>query len=159
MMIRGNPMLLAFLSLSVALVLAILPMPEVLLPFRPLWLFLVLAFWTLEAPERIGLGVAFVFGVLMDLVVGTVLGEYALRLVIFTFLLGRFRARFNFYPGWQQTLVIAALLVNDRIVAAVVHVATHGATAPWRYWGTVVVTAVLWVPVFALLDAIRLRKR
>ena len=58
-----------------------------------------------------------------------------------------------------QVLPVNFVLVNDRIVAAVVHVATHGATAPWRYWGTVVVTAVLWVPVFALLDAIRLRKR
>ena len=158
-MIRGNTFLLIFVSLSVALVLAILPMPAVLLPFRPLWLFLVIAFWTLEEPERVGLGVAFVFGILMDLVVGTVLGEYALRLVVFTFLLGRFRARFNFYPGWQQTLVIAALMINDRIVAAAVHAATHGLTAPWRYWGTVVVTAVLWMPTFALLDAIRLRKR
>lgn len=158
-MIRGNQGLMIFLTLSIALVLAILPMPEVLLAFRPLWLFLVIAFWTLEAPEHVGLGVAFVFGVLMDLVVGSVLGEHALRLVVFTFLLGRFRARFNFYPGWQQTLVLAALLVNDRIVAAAVHFATHGAAAPWRYWGTVAVTAILWVPVFALLDAIRLRKR
>ncbi|QIK81045.1 rod shape-determining protein MreD [Lysobacter sp. HDW10] len=158
-MIRGNRFLLIFVSLSVALVLAILPMPAVLLPYRPLWLFLVIAFWTIEEPERVGLGVAFVFGVLMDLVVGTVLGEYALRLVVFTFLLGRFRARFNFYPGWQQTLVLAALLINDRIVAAAVHVATHGLAAPWHYWGSVIVTAVLWVPTFALLDAIRLRKR
>lgn len=158
-MIRGHPFLLIFLSLSIGLGLAIVPLPAVLLPFRPLWLFLVIAFWTLEAPERVGLGVAFVFGLLMDLLVGTVLGEYALRLVVFTFLLGRFRARFNFYPGWQQALVIAALLVNDRIVAAVVHIATHGVAVPWRYWGTVVVTAVLWVPVFALLDAVRLRKR
>lgn len=158
-MIRDKPFLMIFLSLSVALVLAILPLPAILLPYRPLWLFLGVAFWTLESPERVGLGVAFVFGVLMDLVVGTVLGEYALRLVVFTFLLGRFRARFNFYPGWQQTLVIAALLVNDRIVAAAVHMATHGIAVPWRYWGSVAMTAILWIPVFALLDAVRIRKR
>ncbi|HEY0310554.1 MAG TPA: rod shape-determining protein MreD, partial [Luteimonas sp.] len=54
-------------SLVAALVLGLLPLPGWLQPFRPYWLALVLAYWLIEAPERVGLGVAFLMGLVDDL--------------------------------------------------------------------------------------------
>lgn len=83
-------------SIFIALVLGLLPLPMVVQPLRPYWLALVLAYWVIEEPDRVGLGLAFVAGVLADLLYGGLLGEQALRLVIMTFILQRFRARMRF---------------------------------------------------------------
>src|SRR5690606_176335 len=89
---HGNPWLLP-VSVLVALLLGLLPLPDVLQPVRPYWLALVLVYWWIEEPDRAGLGLAFVCGVCADLVFGSVLGEQALRLVIMAFIVGRFRAQ------------------------------------------------------------------
>ena len=80
-------------SIVIALLLGLLPLPGVLQPLRPYWLALIVAYWVLEAPERVGLGFAFAVGVLADLLYGGLLGEQALRLVIMAFILQRFRLR------------------------------------------------------------------
>ena len=52
--LRDNPWVLPA-SLVVALLLGLLPLPALLQPLRPYWLALVLAYWVIEAPERVGL--------------------------------------------------------------------------------------------------------
>ncbi|HET6435584.1 MAG TPA: rod shape-determining protein MreD, partial [Xanthomonadaceae bacterium] len=104
------------LSVLAALMLGLLPLTPLLQPLRPYWLALVVAYWVLEDPERLGLGFAFAMGVLADLAFGSLLGEQALRLTIMAFILQRFRARMRFFPLWQQALAIGGLLLNDRVV-------------------------------------------
>jgi rod shape-determining protein MreD len=147
-----------FLPLSVlaALLLTLLPMPPSLQPLRPYWLALVLAYWVMEDPDRVGLGLAFVIGVAADLVVGTLLGEQALRLVVITFILQRFRARLRFFPMSQQALAIGALLLNDRIVALAVRLTLGEPTLASLAWFSPLIGMLLWVPVFMLLDGLRM---
>ena len=146
-------------SLLLALLLGLLPLPGVLQPLRPYWLALVVAYWVLEAPERVGLGFAFGVGVLADLLYGGLLGEQALRLVIMAFILQRFRARLRFFPLTQQALAIGALLLNDRIVDAAIHLALGQPRLPWNYWWAPLLGVALWPPLFLLLDALRLGRR
>lgn len=147
------------LSVFAALLLGLLPLTPMLQPLRPYWLALVVAFWVLEEPERVGLGYAFLVGVIADLVYGTLLGEQALRLVIMSFILQRFRARLRFFPLWQQALAIGALLLNDRVVAAAVHTALGAPQLPWAFWWAPLLGLALWAPVFLLLDTLRLGRR
>ena len=146
-------------SLVVALLLGLLPLPDVLQPLRPYWLALVLAYWLLEEHEQVGLGVAFTLGVVADLVFGGLLGEQAMRLVVMAFILDRFRARMRFFPLSQQALAIGALLLNDRIVDAAIHLALGQPTLPWNYWWAPLLGVLLWPPLFLLLDALRLGRR
>ena len=143
-------------SLLVALLLSLLPMPEVLQPLRPYWLGLVLAYWVMEDPDRVGLGFAFLMGLAADLVVGSLLGEQALRLVVMTFILQRFRARLRFFPLSQQSLAIGGLLLNDRIVTAALHLALGVPGPSSMSWFAPLIGMVLWVPVFAIVDSLRL---
>lgn len=147
------------ISIVIALLLGLLPLPGVLQPLRPYWLALVLAYWVLEAPERAGLGFAFIVGLVADLMYGGVLGEQALRLVIMTFILQRFRARLRFFPMSQQALAIGGLLLNDRIVASAIHLALGEPVLPWNYWWAPLLGMLLWPPLFVLLDAMRQGKR
>ena len=144
------------LSLLVALLLMLLPMPQALLPLRPYWLALAIAYWVMEDPDHAGMGFAFLIGLIADLVVGSLLGEHALRLVVMTFILQRFRARLRFFPIWQQSLAIGGLLLNDRIVTAALHLTLGVPTQAALSWGSPLVGMLLWVPVFASLDSLRL---
>ena len=147
------------ISFVVALLLGLLPMPDFLQPLRPYWLALVLAYWVIEAPESAGLGFAFIVGLVADLMFGGLLGEQALRLVIMTFILQRFRARLRFFPLSQQALAIGVLLLNDRVVGAAVRLALGEPALPWSYWWAPLLGMLLWPPLFLLLDAMRLGKR
>jgi rod shape-determining protein MreD len=146
-------------SVLAALLLGLLPLPVALQPYRPYWLALVLAYWLIEAPDRVGLGFAFLAGLVADLCFGTVLGEQALRLTVMAFIVQRFRSQLRFFPLSQQALAMAGLLVNDRVVASVVHLALgESLPAPAAWWAPVV-GMVLWGPVFLLLDRLRLGGR
>ena len=146
-------------SLLLALLLGLMPLPDTLQPFRPYWLALVLAYWLLEAPERVGPGVAFAVGLVADVAFGSLIGEQALRLVVLAFILDRFRARLRFFPLSQQAATIGVLLLNDRVINAVVHVVLGVPQLPWTYWLAPLVGMVLWAPVHLVLDALRLRRR
>ncbi|GAB3371614.1 rod shape-determining protein MreD [Lysobacter rhizosphaerae] len=144
------------LSLLAALLLALLPVPPQLQGLRPYWLALVLAYWVMEEPDRVGLGFAFLIGLAADLVVGSVLGEQALRLVVITFILQRFRARLRFFPMSQQALAIGALLLNDRIVTMAVRVTLGEPVQASLAWVSPLLGMLLWIPVFMLLDGLRM---
>ena len=123
------------------------------------WLALVLAYWVLEAPDKVGLGVAFLLGLLADLAFGGLLGEQALRLTVLAFIVQRFRSQLRFFPIPQQALAIGGLLLNDRVVSAAVHLAVGEPQVPWAYWWAPLLGMLLWAPLFLLLDGLRLGRR
>ena len=146
-------------SILVAILLGLVPLPAPLQPLRPYWLALVLAYWLLEAPDRVGLGVSFMIGLVADLAFGGLLGEQALRLVVLAFILERFRARLRFFPMSQQAMTMGVLLLNDRVINAVIHLVMGVPQVPVLTWCAPLIGAVLWAPLHFLLDALRLRKR
>ncbi len=146
-------------SLAVALLLGLLPLHPLLQPLRPYWVALVLGYWVLETPERAGLGLAFLVGVVADIAYGGLLGEQSLRLVVLAFILERFRARLRFFPISQQALTIGVLLLNDRVISAGLHLLTGVPQLPWLYWCAPVVGSLLWPPLHLLLDVLRQRRR
>ena len=146
-------------SLAASLLVLVVPVPGGLGPARPYLLAMLLCYWLLEAPDRIGLGVAFLAGLAADLVAGTLFGEQALRLVVLVFLVQRFRARLRFFPLWQQALAVFALLLNDRLVDQAIHAAAGDGWLPWATWLAPFVGFALWPWLFLLFDELRLRSR
>ena len=116
-------------------------------------------FWVIEAPDRVGIGFAFLMGIAADLAFGSLLGEHALRLTIMAFIVQRFRAQLRFFPLSQQALAIAGLLLNDRVVGAVLHLALGEPLLPAAFWWAPLIGMLLWAPVFLLLDRLRLGGR
>ncbi|MBF6025152.1 rod shape-determining protein MreD [Lysobacter niastensis] len=155
-MSRSNASWALPVSLLLALVLGLLPLPVMLQPLRPYWLALVLAYWLIEDPDRVGLGVAFIAGLAADLTFGTLFGEQALRLVVMAFILQRFRARLRFFPMSQQALAIGGLLLNDRIVAAVIHFVLGAPSPQHEFWAAPLIGMLLWPLVFLGMDTMRL---
>jgi rod shape-determining protein MreD len=157
-MIRRSQWLLP-ISVFIALLLGLLPLPILLQPVRPYWLALVVAYWVIEDPDRAGLGFAFLMGLFADLAFGGLLGEQALRLTVMAFILQRFRSQLRFFPLSQQSLAIGGLLLNDRVVSAAVHVTLGEPQLPWSFWWAPLVGMALWAPIFLMLDSVRLGRR
>ena len=158
-MSRGRNSWLFPVTVLVALLLGLLPLPAWMQPFRPYWLALVIAYWLIEEPERIGLGIAFAAGLAADLAFGSLLGEQALRLTVLAFIVQRFRSQLRFFPIPQQALAIGGLLLNDRVVSAAVHLAIGEPQVPWAYWWAPRLGMLLWAPLFLLLDGLRLGRQ
>lgn len=146
-------------TLVFALVLMLVPLPGVLAPFKPYWPALVLLYWALESEGRVNLGLAFMVGLGADVLSGVLLGEQALRLCALVFIALRFRSRLRFFPIWQQTLAVLALLLNDRILLLAARLLAGESAPPAVWWISPFVGAALWPFLFLLLDDLRARLR
>jgi rod shape-determining protein MreD len=158
-MIRAPTPWLIYGSFFLGLLFAVIPLPEMIQGARPYLLAMFVAYWLMEAPLAVGLGTAFLVGLLADLTSATLLGEQATRLVILAFLVQRFRARLRFFPLWQQALTIGLLLINDRVVVAIIHMVIAAPQPSGLSWLAPVLGTVLWPWLFVLLDLARLRSR
>jgi rod shape-determining protein MreD len=146
-------------TLFVALLLGLLPLPAVVAPLRPYWLALVLTYWLLEDHERVGLVTAFVLGLVADIAFGSLLGEHALRLTVLTFILQRFRPQLRFFPMAQQAFAIGGLLLNDLVIATAIHFVIGRPPDGWLHAWTPLIGAALWPPLFVLLDGLRVGRK
>jgi len=146
-------------SLFVAFLLQLMPLPPGLEPLKPYWIGLVLVYWTIEAPDRVGLGFAFCLGLAADVLAGELLGEQALRLLVLVFIVLRFRARLRFFPVWQQALAVLALLLNDRVVMLMARGFSGDPLPTGASWFAPLVGMLAWPFVFLLFDDLRARLR
>jgi rod shape-determining protein MreD len=156
---RETSQVLLWLSLVLAFALTLMPLPTLLEPARPYWVALMVIYWNLEAGAMRHLGQAFLLGLALDLLTGTLLGQHALGLVVMVFLLERFRARIRFFPPWQQAAAIFALLVNDRVIQLWIIALLDNAWPPWSWWLAPVLGVLVWPWLFLLLDWLRQRQR
>ncbi|MCA1779390.1 MAG: rod shape-determining protein MreD [Xanthomonadaceae bacterium] len=145
------------LSLILALLLSIFPLPDVVAAWRPHWVALILIYWHIESGSLHGLGHAFVLGIVLDLMTGSLLGQHALGLIIINFLVARYRNRIRFFPPWQQALAVGALLFNERIVQLWIIGLLQRGWPDWSWWLPPLIGMLIWPWLFLMLDAIRWR--
>ena len=150
---------LIFLTIMAAVLLSLLQMPEMLLPFIPYWVAMVVIYWSMETRGIISLGHAFLIGLVLDVLSGSLMGLHALSLVIMVFLVQRFRSRLRFFPPWQQAFSILGLLVNDRIILIWITVLLGESLPTWKYWLPPLVGMAIWPWLFLGLDRLRARVR
>lgn len=147
------------LVLITALLLTLLPLPDGLDPLRPYWVGLVLIYWALEVRGMVSLGMAFLTGILLDILTGSLMGMHALSLVVMIYLVQRFRARMRFFPPWQQALSVFALLANDQVIRLWISGLLGEPLPTWHYWLSPLVAMALWPWLFLLLDRVRAERR
>ncbi|TDO12534.1 MULTISPECIES: rod shape-determining protein MreD [Halomonas] len=99
-----------WLTLLLALCLQVMPLADGWQVWRPDWLGLMLIYWYMHEPQRVGVFHGFVLGLLMDLIEGTPLGHNALLLSLLAFLCALVYPRFRAYSLIQQALLIFVLL-------------------------------------------------
>ena len=150
---------LFFLLIVTALTLQLIPWPEAASPFKPWFLGMVIAYFTLEAPGRITLGQAFLLGLCADVLTGVLFGENAFRLTILVYVLLRFRYRLRFFPLWQQTAAIGGIFLNDRVLTVWLRMLGNYGWPPADFWFAPLSAMLMWPLLFLTLDRLRRRSR
>lgn len=144
-----------FLSLTVALLLTTLPLPEQLRVMRPDWVLLVLIYWAMALPHRVGVGIGWLMGLINDVLTGMLLGQHALAYCLVIFLTLKLHQRLRLYPLWQQAQSILVLLTLGQLLLLWINGMIGRPIHSWWYWAPSVIGALLWPILFIFLRGLR----
>jgi len=148
-----------FSSLLVALILMILPLPETVQIYRPHWVALMLIYWSMAIPERVGLWFAFFSGIMVDVSQGTLLGQHALALIIIVYINLNFYQRIRVMSLAQQAMYVFGLLVMSQVVIVWIE-GIMGRPAPiLAFFAAPFVGMLIWPWIFVILRDIRRKAR
>lgn len=147
----GRNVSVIWFSILLAVVLMIIPLPEILRFARPEWLGMCLIYWAMALPQRVSIGVAWFAGILMDVLSGTTLGVHAFAYALIVFLVARFHLQLRQYPLWQQALTILSLV----LIVQLVFLLTSSMAHQWKVWLPAVTSTLVWPLVYALLRKTR----
>lgn len=145
------------LTLLIALYLAILPIPAWAAEFRPPWASLVLIYWCLATPERVGVLTAWFLGLTLDSLTGAMLGENALAMSVIAYICLHIFNRVRVFPLWQQALIVFSLLLLQYMISFWTRSSLGHMPVTFLFWVPPVVGALIWPWLFVILRDIRRR--
>lgn len=122
-------------------------------PAMPDLLAVALVFWNVHQPRRVGVGVAFVFGLMMDVHQGALLGQHALGYTLLSFIAITIHRRLLWFGVFEQALQIAPVFVAVSLVSLAVRMLAGGMFPGWWLLAAPLIEAALWPLVTILLLA------
>lgn len=144
-------------SMIVALMLAMAPMPQWAEPFRPDWVTLTLIYWAMSFPHSYSVGSAWIVGLVLDVAQGTLLGQHALALTIVTYITVKFYLQLRQFPLLQLMATVFAVLALYRFILFWVN-GVAGINAPAIvYWAPVISGTIIWPVLSSFLAGVRQR--
>src|SRR6266446_6202228 len=120
-----------------------------LLPWRdviglPDMLALVLTFWCVHEPRRMGIGAAWVLGLLMDVGNGALLGQHAFAYAVLAFAALSLHRRILWFSLWRQAAHVLVLLLASQFLMLAVRLVAGGVFPGYAYFAASVIAAALW---------------
>jgi len=149
-LLPASPLFIAF-SLIVAFVLNLMPWGQMV--GVPDFVALALVFWNIHQPRKVGISVAFMMGLLMDVNEATLLGENALAYTLLSYFAIMIHRRVLWFPLRTQALHVLPLMLLAQAVQLVIQLLVTGKSPDWFYFSESLVSALLWPVVSFLLLA------
>ena len=112
---------------------------------------LVLAFWSVHQPQRVGIGVAFVFGLCIDVHQGGLLGAHALAYTVLSFLAITIHRRLLWFSVPSQAAQVLPLFAVAQVVELLAQMLGGGSFPGFLMLLAPLVQALLWPVVSVLL--------
>ncbi len=138
-------------SLLAALLVNMLPLGRT--PWMPDMLALVLVFWSVHQPLRVGIGAAFVFGVAMDVHQAGLLGQHALAYTVLSYFAITIHRRLLWFSVPSQALQVLPLFAAAHAIELVIRMLSGGLFPGWSMLLAPLLQAVLWPVVSVMLLA------
>lgn len=154
----GRPLLLPANPKFIALTFALAMLLQMLLGllgwyWLPDVLAIVVVFWTVHQPRRVGLVLAFVMGLALDVHESALLGQNALSYVVLSGLATVAQRRVLWFPLREQALQILPLFLVAAVVEWLTRLVAHDVLPAWSQLPAPFFQAALWPLVGALLLA------
>jgi len=147
------------ISMIVALMLAIAPMPAAAEAFRPDWVTLTLIYWAMNLPRTYSVGWAWIVGLVLDVAQGTLLGQHALALSLVIYVTVKFHLQMRQFPTLQLSATVFALLALFQFILFWINGVAGVNTPAISYWGPVLTGSLVWPLMTMLFGGVRYRAR
>lgn len=154
LLLPANPLFI-WASLIVALLLNMLPLGRVV--WMPDFLALVLVFWNVHQPLRVGIGIAFMFGLAMDVHQTSLLGQHAFAYTALSFLASMIQRRLLWFTVPLQALQVLPLFAAAHGVELILRLLGGGIFPGWIVLAAPVAETLLWPVASVLLLVPQLR--
>jgi rod shape-determining protein MreD len=112
---------------------------------------IVLVFWSVHQPRRVGLVLAFLLGLAMDVHESALMGQNALSYVVLSGMAALAQRRLLWFPLREQALQILPLFLAAAVVEWLSRLIAHGAWPNWTQLPSPFLQTLLWPVVGALL--------
>ena len=136
------------MTFVVALVGHMIILPDWAQNLRPDWIALVLIYWCIALPNRVGVGIGWMAGLMLDVAGGALLGQNALILAIVAYLAIRLHQRLRVFPVWQQSISVLLLILLHLMLALWIKGALSQSAETWAYWLPALTSMLMWPVVF-----------
>lgn len=146
------------LTIVFAMGLKIAPLSAMIAVYNPDWVLLVLIYWSLAVPERVGIFHAWTFGLLADVLTGRLLGQYALAYSLVIYICLMLHKRLRQLPFIQQALFVFFCLLLSQLLLFFIKNIQQTAELKPTFWLPVFVGTVCWPLVYTVLRFVRLAK-
>ena len=147
------------LTIIIAMCLRITPWPGFLSSMNPDWVLLILIYWAIAVPERVGIFHAWTFGLLTDVLTGRVFGQYALAYSLIIYVCLILHKRLRQFPLTQQALFIFFCLLFSQILLFWLKNIQHPAQLHASFWLPVFTGTFCWPLIYSALRRVRLTRR
>jgi len=141
------------ISFVVAMILMIMPLPDWARAYRPEWVLLALIYWNIAIPKKVGVGVAWMLGLCVDVIQGALLGQHALGFAITAYIAIRFHQRVRIYPLHQQAMFVGMILLPYMSISLWILGMLGKDPKTWIYWAPVITSVVVWPWIHLVLRA------
>lgn len=142
------------LSLTLAYLMNLLPWPVASHWLLPDFALMVLLYWHIHAPRPIGMGVAFLLGLLGDAAGGVLIGQHALTYALVAFVALNLRRRLEAFPPLGRALQVAPILLGQAGLMLLLGLLFDRQVNDWHYLAAGLMAALLWFPLAVLLDVL-----
>ena len=146
------------ITLFVALMANLLPLTGWILALRPDFVALILLYWGIYQPRKIGFLPAWLLGLAMDVADGSLFGQHALAYSVLMFAAIALHRRVSMFDMRHQILHVLPILLTMQLIVLGVRNAAGGEFPGWWYFLSSLAGALLW-PATDLLLKIPLRQR
>ena len=156
---RSNRVWVIALSFVVAFMLTAAPLPDWALPWRPAWIAMVLVYWCMALPERVGVLTGWTIGRVLDVMHGSILGQHAFGLAFVAYIAVQYHQRVRVFPLTQQAMFVASVIFFYLVMMLWIYNVLGSVTYGANYLLATLTTAVLWPWVFIILRDVRRRAK
>jgi len=144
-------------TIIMALMLMIVPLPDWAENLRPDWVALVLIYWAMMLPRTWSVGSAWLTGLVLDVAQGTILGQHALALCFIVFVTVRVHLLMRVFPMSQMTATVFALLALYQFLLFWINGVAGIPSPAISYWAPVIGGTLMWPVVSLILNGARMR--
>ena len=143
------------MTFVVGFVLSALPLPDTIVDWRPCWLAMLLIYWCMALPERVGISSAWLLGLFFDAQQSFILGQHALGFIFLAYIIIRNHKRLRVYPLLQQALVVCLYLLIYQAIMLLVMLLSGTITYTWFYWLPAFTSMLIWPWLFIFMRDFR----